>query len=86
VGFSGALVGASRLARELRCRPPVRLIHGEADEMVPFGAMSLARHALAESGLDVRCHACKGLGHGIDMAGMFVARDFLFHRLEADPA
>ena len=77
-----ALTGASRLADEIRCRPPVLLIHGDADEMVPFGAMSLAEHALAETGVDVRTHACRGLGHGIDEQGLFVARNFLFHRLE----
>jgi len=80
VGFSGALAGASRLADEIRCRPPVQLIHGDGDEMVPYGAMSLANHALSEAGLDVRTHTCRGLGHGIDDQGLFVARDFIFHR------
>lgn len=80
VGFSGALAGASRLSTGIRCRPPVLLIHGDADEMVPYGAMSLANHALAGSGVDVRTHTCRGLGHGIDDHGLFVARDFIFHR------
>ena len=80
VGFSGGLVGASRLPAEIRCRPPVLLIHGDADEMVPYGALSLANHALSEAGLDVRPHTCRGLGHGIDDQGLFVARDFIFHR------
>lgn len=86
VGFSGGMVGASRLGDEIRCRPPVQLIHGDADDVVPVGAMALTEHALAEAGVDVRGHVCRGLGHGIDMAGMFVARDFLFHRLEAEPS
>lgn len=86
VGFSGGFVGASRLEAEIRCRPPVQLVHGDADDVVPVGAMALAEHALAAAGLDVRSHVCRGLGHGIDPAGMFVARDFLFHRLEAAPS
>ncbi len=81
VGFSGALAEESRLASEIRARPPVLLIHGDADPLVPFGAMSLAAHALAANEVQVRTHACHGLGHGIDGHGLFVARDFLFHRI-----
>jgi pimeloyl-ACP methyl ester carboxylesterase len=36
VGFSGALLGPERMAGELRSKPPVLLIHGDADSVVPF--------------------------------------------------
>ncbi len=79
IGFSGALTGESRLPAEIRARPPVLLVHGDADQVVPFGAMSLAAHALSANGVEVRAHACRELGHGIDDHGLFIARDFLFH-------
>lgn len=83
VGFSGALAGESRLLGEIAARPPVLLIHGDADPVVPFAAMTHAAHALAAVGVETRAHACRGIGHGIDDHGLFFARDFLFHRLGA---
>lgn len=35
VGFSGALSGAEELKTEIRTRPPILLVHGDADEMLP---------------------------------------------------
>src|SRR5271170_3113455 len=46
VGFSGALIGAETLAKEIAARPPVCLIHGKADEVVPFAALQHATDAL----------------------------------------
>ena len=44
VGYSGALVGAETLAAEIRSRPPVLLVHGDADTMVPVsGSPALRR-------------------------------------------
>src|SRR6185437_13988009 len=53
VGYSGALVGAELLAQEIRVRPPVLLVHGDADEVVPFAALSHAATALAGAGVPV---------------------------------
>ena len=47
IGFSGALTGESRLPAEIRARPPVLLVHGDADPVVPFGAMSYAAPLLS---------------------------------------
>jgi phospholipase/carboxylesterase len=77
VGFSGALVGGDRLKDEITCRPPVLLIHGDADEMVPVTALFGAAEGLAAAGLTVRWHISKGLGHGIDPAGLEMAGHFL---------
>ena len=53
LGFSGALVGAERLAAEARSRPPVMLVHGDADDVVPVEAMFLAAEALGGAGVPV---------------------------------
>lgn len=76
-GFSGHLVGMERLAGEIKSRPPVMLVHGDADEVVPFGAMQAAEQALRAAGVPVEAHARSGLGHGIDQQGLQLAAGFL---------
>jgi phospholipase/carboxylesterase len=66
LGYSGALLGAERLPAEIVSRPPVFLIHGDADEVVPVGAMHAAIQALHAAEVPVRWSVCPGLGHGID--------------------
>ena len=73
VGFSGALVGPEDLEREIRSRPPVLLVHGEADEVVPFPALAAAQAALKARQVPVEAHGRPGLGHGIDQQGLELA-------------
>jgi phospholipase/carboxylesterase len=78
IGYSGLLAGPEHLA-ETGVRPPILLVHGEDDELIPLEALHLAREALARAGLPVEWHVRPGLGHGIDpggqrMAGHFMAR------------
>lgn len=77
VGFSGALIGADALAKEITARPPVCLIHGEMDDMVAFRAMDDAAQALTGAGVKVETHARPFLGHSIDMEGLKIAAGFL---------
>jgi phospholipase/carboxylesterase len=70
VGFSGALVAAQKLPQEIASRPPVLLVHGEADPVVPFRALDAARHGLEAAGVEVRAVSRPGLGHGIDEEGL----------------
>ena len=74
VGISGALHGADALAAELKSRPPVCLIHGTADEVVPFAAMGAAEAGLTAHGVAVEAHARPGLGHGIDEMGLAITQ------------
>ncbi len=50
VGYSGALIAADSLATELKSKPPVLLVHGMADQVVPFAAMGAATPALQGPG------------------------------------
>ncbi|OSQ38807.1 alpha/beta hydrolase [Thalassospira mesophila] len=77
VGFSGALLGNDTLAGEIVSRPPVTLIHGSADPVVPIQASRMALTALKENGFDVTLHERPGLPHGIDGEGLTIAADFL---------
>lgn len=77
VGISGALFGGETLAADTTARPPICLIHGQADEVVPFGAMEIAHTTLTTQGFTVEAHARPGLGHGIDERGLEIGEAFL---------
>jgi phospholipase/carboxylesterase len=77
VGYSGALVGAALLANEIRARPKVLLVHGEADPVVPFAAMATAETALKAAGVPVETLNCSGMGHSIDENGLRRGGEFL---------
>ena len=81
VAFSGRLLAPETLAAEAVSKPPVLLIHGDQDEMVPFQEMGLAGQALTEAGFETYGHVMKGTGHGIAPDGLSVALAFLREKL-----
>ncbi|MBI3452408.1 MAG: dienelactone hydrolase family protein [Rhodospirillales bacterium] len=81
IGYSGALVGVEQLAGELRSRPPVLLIHGDADPMVPVQAMTAAAEGLTAAGIEVYAEERPSLAHSIDETGLVMGAKFLAERL-----
>lgn len=80
--FSGRLLEPELLADEVQCRPPVLLIHGDQDDVVPPQSLPLAAEALQEAGWkEVYAHVMKGTGHGIAPDGLQVALAFMQERL-----
>ena len=77
LGYSGRLIGAARLAEEAVPRPPVMLIHGDADDMVPVAALHEAIAALGAAGVPAQWRVCAGVGHGIAPDGLAVGARFL---------
>jgi phospholipase/carboxylesterase len=77
VGFSGAMVAATKLPREVQSKPPVCLIHGDADPVVPFESMAIAERSLKAADIAVETHRRPGLPHGIDPQGLKIAGEFL---------
>jgi phospholipase/carboxylesterase len=84
LGYSGALVGAEDLPRPLASKPPVLLIHGSVDQVVPVAALQVAERELRGLGVDVRTHVSRGLGHSVDETGLKLGADFLREVLKAD--
>jgi phospholipase/carboxylesterase len=86
VGYSGLLVVPPQgkpdaLAAEIKSRPPVLLVHGDQDDLIPAEALFQATQGLAELGVLVEWHLSAGVGHGIDPEGLrhggeFLARNF----------
>lgn len=83
VAFSGALPDGVGVQSDFRSKPPVLLVHGEADDVVPFQSMANAKATLEAAGVPVTAVARPGLGHAIDDAGIALAADFLRNVLKA---
>ena len=86
VGYSGLLVTppdgkAETLAKDIKSRPPVLLVHGDQDELIPVQAVFAAAQGLAALEVPAEWHVSTGVGHGIDHEGLrhggeFLARSF----------
>lgn len=81
VGYSGRLIGAGSVCEEATARPPVMLIHGDADDMVPVGALHEAAAALGAAEVPVQWHVSGGVGHGIAADGLAIGGRFLHDHL-----
>jgi phospholipase/carboxylesterase len=86
LGYSGRLIAPELLASELRSRPPVLLVHGTHDPLVPFESLADAEAALKAAGVPVETLACPGIEHAIDPEGLQRGGAFLKQVLSAPPA
>jgi phospholipase/carboxylesterase len=77
VGFSGLLAGPEHLPGDIASKPPVLLVHGDRDDVIPVEALSEARGVLGAAGVPVQWHVGAGLPHGIDGDGLDRAGSFL---------
>ena len=82
VAFSGRLLMPEVLSDEVVSRPPVLLIHGDQDDVVPPQSLPQAAEALQGAGWEeVYAHIMKGTAHGIAPDGLSVALAFMRDRL-----
>jgi phospholipase/carboxylesterase len=81
VAISGRLLRPEVLAQEIRVKPPVLLMHGDQDPVVPFEDMGKAGTALVAAGVPTYGHVMKGTGHGIAPDGLGAALQFIKERL-----
>jgi phospholipase/carboxylesterase len=85
VGYSGMLVvpediDPDKFATEICSRPPVLLVHGDRDELIPVQALMHAAQGLAALEIPVEWHISPGVGHGIDQEGLRQGGEFLVRR------
>jgi phospholipase/carboxylesterase len=89
VGYSGILVTPPQqtdleaFAASITSRPPVLLVHGDRDDLIPVQALFQAAQGLAALGLSVEWHLSPGVGHGIDAEGLRHGGAFLARRFKA---
>ncbi len=77
VGYSGMLTGAYELARQELTKPPVLLVHGSADPVVPVAALHMAEAELRKLGVEVSTHVSAGVGHSVDPVGLRLGGEFV---------
>jgi phospholipase/carboxylesterase len=85
VGYSGLLVlppdgQIEAFAAEIKSRPPVLLVHGDRDDLIPPQALFQAAQGLSALGVAVEWHVSAGIGHGIDAEGLRHGGEFLARR------
>jgi phospholipase/carboxylesterase len=85
VGYSGMFVlpdnaAPDAVAAEIKSKPPVLLIHGDQDELIPVQALLIGSQALAALEVPVEWHISPGVGHGIDQEGLRHGGEFLARR------
>ena len=71
VALSGRLAGPVPLRPDW---PPVTLVHGSADPVMPPTIVRATETWLRAAGAEPRLHLFEGLGHGIDARGIAVLR------------
>lgn len=81
VGFSGALVDVGHLAAEKKSEPPIFLVHGDADPVVPIQMLFAAIEGLSALGVACEWHVSPNLPHGIGPDGLALGGQFLEHFL-----
>ncbi|MCC6949587.1 MAG: dienelactone hydrolase family protein [Bradyrhizobiaceae bacterium] len=91
VGYSGLYVtpeeegGPERAQAEIRVRPPILLVHGTEDNLIPVQGLFVSAQLLAMAEVPVEWHLSPGIGHGIDgeglrHGGLFLDRAFARRR------
>jgi phospholipase/carboxylesterase len=88
VGYSGMLVVPEEaeldaFADEIRAHPPVLLVHGDQDQLIPVQALMHAAQALSSLDIPAQWHISPGVGHGIDPEGLRHGGEFLARALRA---
>ncbi len=86
VGYSGMLVvpedvDPDKFAAEIKAKPPVLLVHGDQDPLIPVQALSHAAQGLGALDVPVEWHISPGVAHGIDQEGLRHGGEFLAKRL-----
>jgi phospholipase/carboxylesterase len=86
VGYSGIFVlpegsEPDTVAADICVRPPVLLVHGSDDDLIPVQALFMATQALAALDVPAEWHLSAGIGHGIDEEGLRHGGEFLARRL-----
>ncbi len=86
VGYSGVLVGPEHLAQATARNakgepPPVLLVHGDRDDVIPLDALFMSAEELAKANIPCQWHLSVGMAHGIDgggllHGGLFIAAAF----------
>ena len=77
LGYSGAMPSRMTLKDQIRSRPPIQLVHGDRDDVLPLGMMFDAAQGLCDAGASCQWHISPGIPHGIGPDGLEIGGRFL---------
>ncbi|MDG7056234.1 MAG: dienelactone hydrolase family protein [Wolbachia endosymbiont of Meromenopon meropis] len=66
VAYSGRFLSPSRVAPKIKSKPNICVIHGDADDIVPFSSLDLAIKNLKKNGINAEGHSIHALNHAIN--------------------
>lgn len=81
LGYSGALPGPERLKQEMTAKPPIMLIHGDQDDVLPVGMTLMAAQGLCAAGHGAEFHVSQGIPHSIGPDGLELGQRFIANAL-----
>ena len=76
IGYSGMLLAPTLLKTEKQSSPPVLLVHGTLDPVVPYAALAAADQGLKDVGVSVETVTCR-CEHTIDDVGLNAGLRFI---------
>jgi len=82
LSFSGGLVGREAIAKEITSKPPVMLVHGAEDDVVPVGMSVVGVDVLQKLGVKADIHISPGARHTIAQDGLDAASAFILSLLK----
>lgn len=81
VAYSGHLVGGEHLKEQATGNPPILLVHGDQDNVIPVDALFDAMGSLGKAEIPCQWHLSIGVGHGIDPEGLRHGGEFIAQNL-----
>ncbi|MCZ8269580.1 MAG: dienelactone hydrolase family protein [Beijerinckiaceae bacterium] len=81
IGYSGHLVGGEHLKEQATGKPPILLVHGDQDNVIPVDALFDAMASFGKAEIPCQWHLSVGVGHGIDPDGLRHGGEFIAQNL-----
>ena len=77
IGYSGKIYDPSILENNIKSRPPIFLMHGDDDNIVPLEDMMEAKNFLTKNKVNLKTKIFKGCGHSIPTQGLSLGLEFI---------
>ena len=77
IGIAGMLMQPELLEKEAVQKPPILLVHGDEDDVVPYEELNIAADTFVKANFEVYTLTSKGAGHSITEDGLRAALQFI---------
>ena len=77
VGYSGKIYDPTLLEKNIKSKPPIFLMHGDDDNIVPLEEMLEAKNFLIKNKVNLKTKIFKGCGHTIPTQGLSLGLEFI---------